>query len=72
MGNYVMFICDKCGKETKFHDALLPVWVLAPEKGEWFGVNLSDHAPTMELCEECREKFKAYFSAWVNREGGQP
>jgi hypothetical protein len=70
MANYIMFVCDKCGKETKNNDELLPVWVLAPHNGEWFNVNLREHGPTMELCEKCRAEFKAYFAAWTLKEDG--
>lgn len=72
MGNYVVFVCDKCGKESKLFDMLLPVWVLAPDKHDWFNVNLHENEPTMQLCEKCREEFKAYVDAWKKKEGGNP
>lgn len=72
MGNYVVFVCDKCGKESKLPDAFQPVWALAPDKNDWFNVNLRENEPTMQLCEKCREEFKAYVAAWTKKEGGRP
>ena len=64
MGNYVMFVCDKCGMETKNYEAILPVWVLAPKRGEMFSLQLREHGETMGLCEKCRKEFMDYVDAW--------